>query len=197
MTTHNPAAPIEGGYYAGRILIRGATCALIVAPKAEGEHPDTRWSSDYRDVPGAKSYSDGLANTQAMAEAGSKLAQWALQQRIGGFADWYIAALDELEIIYRALKPTADTNSCWARSGINLSAIPPTWPYTPELPTQTEHELYRAGGPEAFDAVAYWSSTQHVSYSDFAWNQHFNYGNQNVWSKDNELKTRLVRRLAI
>ena len=32
------AAPLEGGFYAGRILITGILYALIVAPKAEGEH---------------------------------------------------------------------------------------------------------------------------------------------------------------
>jgi len=32
-----PGMPLEGGFYAGRILIAGVPYGLIVAPKAEGE----------------------------------------------------------------------------------------------------------------------------------------------------------------
>lgn len=86
---------MAGGFYAGRIrLDDGTVYALIVAPKAEGEHKPAQWIGGYKDVPGAISYNDGLANTGAMAEAGSDLARWARDLRIGGHDDWYLPSQD-------------------------------------------------------------------------------------------------------
>ena len=186
-----------GGFYAGRIMIASQVFALIVAPKAEGEHKDTIWIGRGKDVAGAKSYFDGIANTKAMADAGSKLGKWALDLRIAGNDDWYLPAQDELEIIYRNLKPTTEENWCYARCGINLSAFPPTYPYTPEFPAQTNAEAFKAGSAEAFDQTYYWSSTQRASHSDFAWDQHFNVGTQYYYDKSAEWRARAVRRLAI
>ncbi len=187
---------MEGGFYAGRIRIGDELFALIVAPKAEGEHEDAIWIDDYRDVPGAKSYFDGLANTHEMAESGSDLAKWARDLRIGGHDDWYLPSQDELEIIYRNLKPSTQQNYCYARSGINLSAIDPTRPYTPGFPVQTQAESFQKDGEQAFNEEAYWSSTQHAAYSDYAWGQDFYYGDQ-VYYEGDELRARAVRRLKI
>ena len=199
----NENLPIIGtsmgdGFYAGRIrLDDGQVFALIVAPKADGQHADTLWIEEYKAVPGAQSYNDGLANTKAMAEAGSKLAKWALDLRIGDHDDWYIPSQDELEVIYRNLKPTTEKNYCYARSGINLSAIEPTRPYTPDFPAQTNAELFKDGGEQAFNTALYWSSTQHAANSDYAWCQDFYDGNQYYSSTDDELRARAVRRFAI
>lgn len=192
-----PAASFAGGFYAGRILISGVAYALIVAPKAEGHRVDVKWNGSYKMVEGATSFNDGLANTIAMAEAGSELAQWALGLRIGGQSDWYIASQDEKEIIHRNLKPGLGKNSLWGRSGINVSAIPPTYPYTLDLPAQTDIELFRTGGAEAFDEEAYWTSTQHAADSNNAYSQYFDNGNQDGWSKGSKLRARAVRRLPV
>ena len=188
---------MDGGFYAGRIFIGDQPFALIVAPKAEGEHDETKWIANHKDVPGALSYFDGVANTKAMAEAGSELAKWALDLRIGGLDDWYLPSQDELEIIYRNLKPTTETNSCYARSGINLSAITPTRPYTPDFPLQTQAEAFIEGGEQAFEADWYWSSTQHASDSGDAWGQYFDYGTQGNDYKSAALRARAVRRFPI
>ena len=186
-----------GGYYAGRILIDGQAYALIVAPKADGEREDVEWIESGKDVPDAKSYHDGLANTRAMAVAGSQLAQWAIDLRVAGADDWYLPSQDELEIIYRNLKPGTRPNYCYARSGINLAAVTPTRPYTPEYPAQTCAEAFQAGAAEAFELDWYWSSTQHAADSDFAWDQDFDDGGQTRNNKSAELRARAVRRLAI
>ncbi len=188
---------MDGGFYAGRIFIGDQPFALIVAPKAEGEHDETKWIANYKDVPGALSYFDGMSNTKAMAEAGSQLAKLGLDLRIGGLDDWYLPSQDELEIIYRNLKPTTETNSCYARSGINLSAITPTRPYTPDFPLQTQAEAFIEGGEQAFEADWYWSSTQLASGSDGAWTQYFDYGDQNDGGKSAALRARAVRRFPI
>lgn len=188
---------MDGGFYAGRILVDGKPYALIVAPKDEGERADVEWIDDYKDVPGAKSWNDGLANTDAMAVAGSKLALWARDLRIAGHTDWYLPSQDELEILYRNLKPTSDTNSQWARSGINLSAIEPTRPYTQDSPAQTMAEAFQQGGAQAFETEWYWSSTQHAANSGYAWCQGFDDGNQGSTIKSAELRARAVRRLPL
>lgn len=189
--------PLAGGFYAGRLNVDGVLYALIVAPKAEGEHDDIAWNSSTKSVSGALSYCDGRVNTLAMAEAGSKLAKWAMNLRIGGHDDWYLPSQDELEVLYRAFKPTEEKNWCYARSGINLSAEPPTRPYTPESPVKTVHEAFQAGGAEAFNPVWYWSSTQHASDSGCAWGQGFDDGYQGCNHESDKLRARAVRRLPI
>lgn len=188
---------MDGGFYAGRIRIGDQAFALIVAPKADGEHEDAPWNDTYSVVEGAQSYLDGLANTDAMAGAGSELAKWARGLRIGGHDDWYLPSQDELEIIYRNLKPTTEANWCYARSGINLSAVEPTRPYTPDFPVQTLTETFQKGGAEAFDPAWYWSSTQHVSVSGYAWSQDFGGGGQSDGRKSSTFRARAVRRLVI
>lgn len=190
--------PFEGGFFAGLIQLDDDTrYGLIVAPKAEGQHDDTEWIDDYQAVPGAQSYNDGFTNTEAMAEAGSDLAKWARDLRIASFDDWYLPSQDELEIIYRNLKPTTHENYRYARSGINLSAVPPTRPYLPSSPVQTSADAFRDGGIEAFDEVWYWSSTQHAATSGYAWCQDFLNGLQDITSTDYRLRARAVRRIPI
>jgi hypothetical protein len=190
-------SPFEGGFYAGDFRIGDTAYALIVAPKAEGELKDVQWHDNYTSVEGALSYCDGLANTDAMAAAGSTLAKQVRELRIGGFDDWYLPSQDELEILYRNLKPTDDENSLYARSGVNVSAIDPTYPYTSGFPLQTKVEAFITGGAEAFADNYYWTSTQHAGYADYAWCQFFEYGGQSYYRKDYEHRARAVRRLAI
>lgn len=193
-----PAAGIEGGFYAGLIQIAERQYAIIVSPKAEGDLKETRWHKSNKDVSGATSWNDGLANTEAMLEAGSPLAKKVRELAIGGFTDWYLPSLDELELCYRAFKPTGEQNSQWARSGINLSAVPPTYPYTLASPVQTDNELFRPGGSECFEASWYWSSSQHASDSGYAWGQGFNDGLQYYVSKTHDgYRARVVRRISI
>jgi hypothetical protein len=110
VTPTAPGTPFAGGFYAGRINIDGAAFALIVAPKAEGQLKDQPWNKSTKNVDGALSYFDGYKNTLAMADAGSKLARAMLDLRIAGHDDWYLPSLDELEVVYRHLKPTTEEN---------------------------------------------------------------------------------------
>ncbi len=185
-----------GGFYAGNVRVDGQLFALIVAPKDVGQI-EGEWIENYKSVPGALSYCDGLTNTIAMAEAGSELAKAVRALDINGATDWHIPSQDELEIIYRNLKPTTDKNSLYSRSGMNVSAAVPTYPYTHDLPAQTLAEAFQAGGAEAFDDTWYWSSTQHAYYSDYAWLQYFGYGGQSYGYKSASGRARAVRRLPI
>ena len=189
-----PGAVFGGGFVGGFFMLPSVLYAVIFAPKAEGEHDDTEWNDgNYKNVTGALSFIDGLANTQAMAKAGSKLAKWAMGLRIGGYDDWHLPALDQLEMGYRLLKPGTVKNWCYMRSGINLHSEPIAHPYTPELPAQTEVAAFQKGGAEAFDECWYWSSTQHASNAGDAWAQHFLNGGQNDYHKTHAYRARAVR----
>jgi hypothetical protein len=203
MDTITPEIPtvigalFAGGYYAGRIRLADGEYALIVAPKERGELAEAALQGEDQKVDGAGacSYNDGRANTQALADAGSELARWALGLDIGGFKDWYLPSRDELEIVYRAFKPTNEENYCG--SGDNPSAIPPTWPYRPGAPAQTAIEAFRDVGAEAFSPEDYWTSTQYAGNESYAWYQWFYSGTQDGCRKDGELRARAVRRLKV
>jgi hypothetical protein len=184
-----------GGFYAGRIVSEGKTYALIVAPKDGGEHAPVQLLNDSNNGQFALSYNDGLANTNELAKAGSKLAKWVRDLRIGDNDDWYLPAQDELEIIYRNLKPTTNKNYIFNRSGINLSAVEPTRPYTKDFPLKTTAELFQEGNSEAFNDVWYWTSTCVGDAS--AWVQFFHGGDQSDNFVSGNSRARAVRRLEI
>ena len=189
-------APVGGGFYAGLIRQDDGIYVLAVAPKDGGEHDDIVWNDTTAAVAGAGSCFDGRANTVAMAEAGSALAKWALGLQINGSHDWYLPARDELEVIYRNLKPTSG-NLVSFRDGDNASSVPPGYPYSRDLPAQTSAEHFQEGGREAFEEAWYWASTQSASYSDYAWSQDFSGGYQDGGHKFTGLRARAVRRLKI
>lgn len=198
--------PFGGGHTAGRILVDRRPFVIIIAPKAPGSHKPARWNKNTKSVEGAASFFDGLANTRAMAEAGSKIAKWALGLDIEGFADWYIPSRDELEICYRAFKPTKEKNWVY-RNGENPSSLPPGYPYTEDFPAQTSVQRFRAddskrkGEPapatEAFEPAWHWSSTDYAGGSGYAWIQTFGGGGQDGAHKGTECPVRAVRRIPI
>lgn len=190
-----PGTAFAGGFYAGRLLVAGETFALIVAPKAEGERDEVPLNKSTANVVGALSFFDGHANTAALAEAGSELATWACALRIDDFDDWYIPSRDELEICYRALKPTAEENYCYR--GDNPSSVPVGYAYSLEVPAQTSAEAFKEDGAEAFTDSWYWSSTQYAGGEASAWCQDFYDGGQYDVHKAGEFRVRAVRRLKI
>ena len=98
-----PGTAFGGGFYAGRFFIGTQPYALIVAPKDEGQIEPMPWNSSLKNVTGATSYCDGMANTMAMAKAGSALAKQVLKLRIGGFKDWHLPSRLQLLIAYHEL----------------------------------------------------------------------------------------------
>ncbi len=184
-----PGTMFEGDVCLGKIIVDGTLYAIYQPPKAISEHAPTVWNESLKIVKGAMSWCDGMANTKAMAKAGSQVAEWALDNKL------YIPAMDEQERQYRILKPGTAKNWCYARSGINLSAQPPTYPYTPDLPKQTKLKAFREGGPEAFALAFYLSSTQHPANADCAFGQLFDDGYQDFILKSHKYLVRAVRRV--
>ena len=186
-----PGTEMDDGFSAGIINVDGTHYGLILPPKAESEHAPIAWNDELKMIKGALSYCDGLANTKAMAKAGSKLAQWALDNKM------HIPSLDEMELLYRHFKPGTAKNACYARSGINLGAVPPTYPYTSDSPKQTKLKAFREGGAEAFELAWYWTSTQRAAFPDCAWMQGFGNGVQLSGHESGYYRARAVRRIKI
>lgn len=66
-----------------------------------------------------------------------------------------------------------------------------------DLPTRAELVSAYETMPEEFRSDWYWSNTQHVSVSEYAWFQHFVNGTQYYSYAGIELRARAVRRLTI
>lgn len=96
---------IEGGFFHGVLLVDGNLYGEVTGPAADCFVKDLPWLKTPKDVPGATSESDGLANTRAMAEAGSPLGQAALACRSGGHCDWYVPARVGALLQHGNLKP--------------------------------------------------------------------------------------------
>jgi hypothetical protein len=149
------------------------------------------WGEYGEKIEGADSFTNSRANTEAMAAAGSELAQQVLALDIGGYTDWAIPARDVQQLQYRHFKPTTETNWQYGRSGDNPNSEPVGLLHTEDSPTQTTVAAFQEGGAEAFNPRAYWSSSQRSA--DLAFLMHFDAGIQTTSVKLNELRVRPVR----
>ena len=180
-----------GGFFTG--IIRDPATGLeyrIITAGAEHELRGA-WGKYGEVIEGAGSFIDGRSNTEAMAAAGSELAQKVLALNIGEHSDWAIPARDQQELQYRHLKPTTDSNYCWNRDGDNPHSVPVGTLYSEELPAQTSVDAFKSGGPEAFKPRWYWSSSQRSANDAFY--MYFEGGYQNGYAKDTECFVRPVR----
>ncbi|MFV3016240.1 DUF1566 domain-containing protein, partial [Pseudomonas sp. KHB2.9] len=150
-----------------------------------------KWGEYGEKIEGADSFTNSLANTQAMAAAGSELAAKVLALSIEGFTDWAIPARDVQELQYRHFKPTTEENWAGARSGDNPNSEPVGLLYSEEDPAQTVHAAFQEGGSEAFRDTWYWSSSQRSAYSAFGMD--FDVGSQSYYDEGGELRVRPVR----
>ncbi|CRM75235.1 DUF1566 domain-containing protein [Pseudomonas sp. 8 R 14] len=150
-----------------------------------------KWAEYGEKIEGADSFTESLANTQAMAAAGSELAANVLALTIGGHADWAIPARDVQELQYRHFKPTTEENWENSRNGDNPHSEPVGQMYSAEDPLQTVHTAFQEGGAEAFRDTWYWSSSQRSANNAFY--MYFGDGNQSYVVKYFELRVRPVR----
>jgi hypothetical protein len=183
--------PFGGGFFSG-ITRDPDTGKRYLNITAGAEHELVgAWGKYGEKIEGADSFTNGRANTEAMAAAGSELAQKVLALRIDGYDDWAIPARDQQELQYRHFKPTTEVNWQYGRSGDNPNSEPVGLLYTEESPAQTSVEPFREDGPEAFQDRAYWSSSQRSA--NFAFYMFFGGGYQDSDVKGLELRVRPVR----
>ena len=195
-----------GGFYAGQIGVSGvATHYIIVGPAASAQNSSIQWKNATTATPGADSVINGPQNTLDMVADGNSsvypCAHFCNDLSTGGQTDWYMPAVNELEICYYNLKPTTASNS--TSSGINPNAVPARASnYTTGTPAQTSAaDFVTSTGAEAFSSGGtqpYWSSTELSSIA--AWTQFFNTGYQGNVSygyKNSLRRVRAIRRIAV
>ena len=191
-----------GGYYAGANIIVGSKeYAIIVAPKELGEYNGTlRWKTIQTSTIGANSPFDGKSNMSAIEAAGLSIhpaAEYCANLDINGFNDWHLPSPDELEICYRYLKPTSQSNYTVLRelhsatNGTNPNSNPAGSGYTSGDPSQTGVIDFQGGGSQAFEETYYWTSMEYnFSYS---WRQYFYNGDRTYNYKTGSIRVRAVR----
>jgi len=196
-----------GGFFAGYISHTAdgnPTHALIVAPRATGAtgtgYPsatEVAWKTTQTLTTGAVSLFDGAANTAAMVATGIEnhpAAQFCVNLSIGGFNDWYLPSIRELDIAFFNLKPSTALNN--TNFGINDYSVPKRIANnTANYPSIT-HVASFAGGSERIEASGHWSSSD-INATN-AW--YFNFaifGPQSNRLKDLTLRTRAFRRIAL
>jgi hypothetical protein len=190
----------EGGYYAGQIQVSGIVYNLVVAPKSGGENTSVQYkTSNTADTnPNSQNLEYGKLATDQFNDSAHPAFQWASGLTINGFSDWYIPARNELEILYRNLKPTTDSNNTITSSGANSNAVPSATPnYTSGSPAQTSVTAFQTGNSEAFASALYWSSSEFSGSTSTAWSQFFVNGTQGFpFGKTDSEYARAIRRVA-
>ena len=206
-----------GGYYAGQIGVSSvATHYLVVGPMASAYNATgLRYKTSNTEDAGATSVINGPANSASINDSDHPAAQFCEGLTIGGFSDWYLPAINELEICYFNLKPSTNSNYTggaepmgWP-NGSNPNAVPSrASAYTSGTPAQTSATIFKTGNAEAFpylnggNPASYWSSTQApnvgTSRVGYAACTNFETGYQYRASKNTTARfVRAVRRVAV
>jgi len=90
----------NGGFYMGAITAAGQCYALVVAPNATG-CACCQWKTSRTATSGTCSVVDGYANTYpALENSDHPAGNWTATRTIGGFSDWYLPSIDELNVFY-------------------------------------------------------------------------------------------------
>jgi hypothetical protein len=108
--------PGQGGVFAGVIRDEDGTQRALVVPTDASCSFDGAWGEYGKTVKGADSPSDGRANTEAMAAAGSAIAKKALALSVEGHADLYIPSRREIAICEANVAHLFDKTWHWSSS---------------------------------------------------------------------------------
>ena len=203
ITTDTPWPPTTigeaagGGYYAGRVSMGGTQYYLILAPKSSGETTGKKWG--LTGYVGGTSVIDGSYNSATLASLGSDYdaATWCESLTVGGYTDWYLPSLNELEVCYYFLKPGTTVND--TSSGANAYAVSPEpvlTPYSAGSPAQTSVALFTTSGAQRFYNDLYFTSTE--ADSSNCWAISFIDGRQVYYVKTlQDAYVRAMRRVAV
>lgn len=192
---------------------------VIVAPRAGGENDSVMYKNANTAAPAACwTLTSGKRATDAMIAAGTStiypLAHWAASLRtmngsgLSGYDDWYIPARDELELIWRNLKPVTNANyitqdrynapaytsnankdDLTQQHGVNRNSDPAGAAYTASVPGQTAAAAFQSTGAEKmeFGSKNYGSCSEATSTDEW---QHF-YASSTPGSQGSRNKTTL------
>lgn len=166
-----------GGYFVGLISANGtgvATHYLIVSDITVGQ-TSAKWGPTATTT-GITSPINGSTNSAALAALGATYAAATFCEGLntGGYTDWYMPALNELEVCYFYLKPGTTSNNTSSGgspnspNGSNPNAVSPETPstgYVATSPPQTSATNFRTGASSQEFAVSspspfYYTSTE-------------------------------------
>jgi len=183
----------KGGYYAGDLKISDVEYRLILSTKADGEVSRSINNTNTK-IPNTSSTFDGFKNTKVMVVSGKShpAAQFCYDLVVEHYNDWYLPSLYELEIIYRAFKPSTDKNSLF--HGKNKYSIPPQLNYTLNTPSQSKFNDFKTFNPEEMLPGWYWSSTESEPCGMFSMILDFKTGLTRHVYKSTVLPTRAIRK---
>jgi hypothetical protein len=214
ITTALPAigAAFGGGYFAGQISTSGngtANYNLVVGPIASAYNSALNFKTSNSNDPGTLSLIDGPGNSASINNSAHPAAEFCEDLTIGGYSDWYLPAINEIEVCYFNLKPTTTSNYTDGAEpfgvpiGSNANAVPSrSSAYTSGNPAQTSATNFQTGNTEAYLlGKSYWSSTQSSVSTSYARTQRFSdgYQYQNIKNHPNygNRKVRAIRRVAV
>ena len=193
--------PLQGGFYFGQIKVGTKTYALILSPRATGniDGPVMQADTAYT-FTGNKIDNDGKQIQANMVAYGINKfpAQKAVMAlTIGGYSDWYIPSKYEMEILYRALKPTTANNNTVA--GANPYAVPTaTVKYTTTNPARTALTAFRSpSGANYMTADFYYSATQGPSGNAYCHAKRFTNGADAEDKMEFDYPVRAIRRVEV
>ena len=191
--------------------------ALIVGPssiEASSERSGVSgqgtlaWRTSSATVAAAATRWNGLAAQNAVTSATYPAFNYCngLTFPDDGGSKWYLPALDELEMAYRAFKPTTDNNTTGTRTlgtfpaanwsnGANKASSPTGAAYTTTVPARTSLSDWQSGNAQAFAAGNYWSASWRDSTT--AWKQSFFVGNQLSDPQTDAVRVRPFRRVVL
>jgi hypothetical protein len=187
----------------------GLRYLLIVSPKSIEFTTGKKWKTSNDAGPAATATLwDGLAATEAMFAAGSAYEAATYCRELAfpqdGGSRWYLPAKNELELLYRNLKPTTEPH--YNASGANVASDPTGAAYTPgssDNPSQSGIAAFQQGGAQALEGVSspyYWSSSEYSAL--YAWFQYVggSYAGlpgQHLTKTSTNIRVRPVRRFVL
>ena len=181
-----------GGYFAGQVNISSTVYNLVVSDATVGQ-TNSNWGP-MATTTSITSPINGSSNSASLAALGASYAAATFCEGLntGGYTDWYMPALNELEVCYYFLKPgttnnnTSSGGSPNSPNGSNPNAVSPepvSTGYTTSAPGQTSATNFRTGASsQEFRTVSpspfYYTSTE--SDSSTAQTIRFTSGEQNA-----------------
>lgn len=197
----------NGGTFAGFNRVCNRAYAIVFAHERKAMGSDGfNYKTNRTATLGSQSTVDGASNTAAMDSAKHPAAAYCKNLTANGFTDWHLPSLNELELWYRNLKPSADKNNTTSEhyrkgnlalaNGENLSSIPVGMPYTDSVPTKTIVTRYINNNLDKYSCW-HWSSTEYSPDSRYAVCQNFLDGKQYPILKNDPLNVWAVRRVLI
>lgn len=172
-----------GGYYAGTMAsdVIGEQYHLVVAPK-QYEFFLSRFTGAGAGNQGSTNTHLGYSNTSSEHNGNAEYEAAAAVEAltVGEYDDWYIPARDELELMYRTLKPTTNANDTSSPLP-NLKSTSPgsfTGSYTSSVPGRTSSSTFV--GSQKFNSTTNHGSTD--TETEYMPDPNFTSGSTVSWS---------------